>query len=99
MSSAAKVWVLLGLGLAGLLILTRRRKKKGINKQDFGAFMERFQLFPPPQPVPPIARHVLTDLTFAVGDTYASVLPSAFGFIDESFHLTSCLLCIFFRAL
>lgn len=70
MSSAAKVWVLLGLGLAGLLILTRRRKRKEISKVDFGAFIERFQLLPPPQPVPPIARHVLTDLTFAVGDMF-----------------------------
>lgn len=70
MSSAAKVWVLLGLGLAGLLILTRRRKKKEIIKQDFGAFIERFQVLPPPQPAPPIARHVLTDLTFAAGDMF-----------------------------
>lgn len=70
MSSAAKVWVLLGLGLAGLLILTRRRKKKEVIKQDFGAFIERFQVLPPPQPAPPIARHVLTDLIFAAGDMF-----------------------------
>ncbi|GAB2270208.1 hypothetical protein Dimus_005115 [Dionaea muscipula] len=68
-SSASNMWVLLGLGLAGILILTRKLKKTV--KEDFGAFVQRLQLLPPPQPAPPKAPHPLTGLSFAVSDVIA----------------------------
>lgn len=58
--------VLLGLGIAGILLMTK--KKKEVVKIDFGAFIKRFYLLPPPQPAPPKAPHPLTGLTFAVSD-------------------------------
>ncbi|CAL5371941.1 unnamed protein product [Camellia sinensis] len=67
-SSSANLWVLLGLGLAGILIMTRKLKK--VVKEDFGAFVERFQLLPPPQPAPPKAPHPLTGLSFSVSDLF-----------------------------
>lgn len=67
-SSSANLWVLLGLGLAGVLLMTRKLKK--LVKEDFGAFVERLQLLPPPQPAPPKAPHPLTGLTFAVSDVF-----------------------------
>ena len=66
-SSSANLWVLLGLGLAGIILMTRKLKKKVV-REDFGAFVERFQLLPPPQPPPPKAPHPLTGLFFAVSD-------------------------------
>lgn len=68
-SNAANLWVLLGLGLAGILLMTKRLKKT--IKADFGAFIQRLELLPPPQPAPPKARHPLTNLNFAVSDVYA----------------------------
>lgn len=65
-SHAANLWVLLGLGLAGILLMTKKLKKN--IKEDFGAFIEKLQLLPPPQPAPPKAPHPLTALTFAVSD-------------------------------
>ncbi|CAA3029490.1 outer envelope 64, chloroplastic [Olea europaea subsp. europaea] len=65
-SSSANLWVLLGLGLAGILIFTKKMKRAV--KADFGAFIERLQLLPPPQPAPPKAPHPLTGLSFAVSD-------------------------------
>ncbi|OIT33300.1 PREDICTED: outer envelope protein 64, chloroplastic [Nicotiana attenuata] len=67
-SQAANLWVLLGLGLAGILIMTRKLKKAV--KADFGAFVERLQLLPPPQPPPPKAPHPLTGLSFAISDVF-----------------------------
>ncbi|KAM1398404.1 hypothetical protein ACFX2I_015861 [Malus domestica] len=67
-SQAANLWVLLGLGLAGILLMTRKLKKT--IREDFGAFVERLQLLPPPQPAPPKAPHPLTGLTFAVSDVF-----------------------------
>ncbi|XP_059643101.1 outer envelope protein 64, chloroplastic [Cornus florida] len=67
-SSSANLWVLLGLGLAGILLMTRKLKK--VVKEDFGAFIERFELLPPPQPAPPKAPHPLTGLSFAVSDVF-----------------------------
>ncbi|XP_016477976.1 translocon at the outer membrane of chloroplasts 64-like [Nicotiana tabacum] len=67
-SQAANLWVLLGLGLAGILIMTRKFKKAV--KADFGAFVERLQLLPPPQPPPPKAPHPLTGLSFAISDVF-----------------------------
>ncbi|XP_050258714.1 translocon at the outer membrane of chloroplasts 64 [Quercus robur] len=67
-SQSANLWVLLGLGLAGILIMTRKLKKA--IREDFGAFIEKFQLLPPPPPPPPKAPHPLTGLTFAVSDVF-----------------------------
>ncbi|XP_059290441.1 outer envelope protein 64, chloroplastic isoform X1 [Lycium ferocissimum] len=67
-SQAANLWVLLGLGLAGILIMTRKLKKAV--KADFGAFVERLKLLPPPQPPPPKAPHLLTGLSFAISDVF-----------------------------
>ncbi|KAF8389993.1 hypothetical protein HHK36_024513 [Tetracentron sinense] len=67
-SSSANILVLLGLGLAGIIIMTRKLKKSV--KEDFGAFVERFQLLPPPQPAPPKAPHPLTGLSFAISDIF-----------------------------
>lgn len=67
-SSSANLWVLLGLGLAGVLLMTRKLKKT--IREDFGAFVQRLQLLPPPQPAPPKAPHPLTNLSFAVSDVF-----------------------------
>ncbi|KZV24869.1 translocon at the outer membrane of chloroplasts 64 [Dorcoceras hygrometricum] len=67
-SSSANLWVLLGLGLAGILIMAKKLTRAV--KEDFGAFIERLQLLPPPQPAPPKAPHPLTGLTFAVSDVF-----------------------------
>ncbi|XP_031500209.1 amidase 1 [Nymphaea colorata] len=63
----------LGLGLAGFVLLTRRRRSNGNRKsqqrgrtsEDFGAFIERFVIPPPPDPSLPLA-----GLTFAVKDIF-----------------------------
>ncbi|KAL2934224.1 Outer envelope protein 64 chloroplastic [Bienertia sinuspersici] len=65
-SSSANLWVMLGLGLAGILLMTKKFKKSV--KEDFGAFIHKLQLLPPPQPAPPKAPNPLTGLTFAVSD-------------------------------
>ncbi|XP_035546720.1 translocon at the outer membrane of chloroplasts 64-like isoform X1 [Juglans regia] len=67
-SHSANLWVLLGLGLAGILLVTRKLRKAV--REDFGAFIEKFQLLPPPPPPPPKAPHPLTGLTFAVSDVF-----------------------------
>ncbi|GFP86247.1 outer envelope protein 64 chloroplastic [Phtheirospermum japonicum] len=67
-SSSANLWVLLGLGIAGILIMTKKLKR--VIKADFGAFIERLQLLPPPQRGPPKAPHPLSDLSFAVSDVF-----------------------------
>ncbi|KAI5660282.1 hypothetical protein M9H77_29075 [Catharanthus roseus] len=67
-SSSANLWVLLGLGIAGILIMTKKLKKAV--RADFGAFVERLQLLPPPPPPPPKAPHPLNGLTFAVSDVF-----------------------------
>lgn len=70
--SNPKVWIVIGLSVAGIVILaeTRRRKLKARNKikEDFGAFVERLELAPFPQPPPPAARLPLSGLTFAIKD-------------------------------
>ncbi|XP_057830710.2 outer envelope protein 64, chloroplastic [Cryptomeria japonica] len=68
MSSAANVIVLLGLGIAGILLAVQRRKKT--IKEDFGAFVDRIQLLPPPQPAPPKATYPLTGLVFAIKELF-----------------------------
>ncbi|KAL6973619.1 Outer envelope protein 64, chloroplastic [Sarracenia purpurea var. burkii] len=89
-SSSANLWVLLGLGLAGILIMTRKLKK--VVKEDFGAFVEKFQLLPPPQPAPPKAPHPLTGLSFAVSDIFdIDGLVTGFGNPDwVRTHETAC---------
>ena len=64
--SPTNLLVLLGLGIAGLVVFVRSRKKK--ISEDFDAFIERLEILPPPQPAPPIAPHPLSGLTFAVKD-------------------------------
>ncbi|KAG5536086.1 hypothetical protein RHGRI_023764 [Rhododendron griersonianum] len=82
-SAPANLWVLLGLGLAGILIMTKKLKKNKVVKQDFGAFVLRFQLLPPPQPSPPKAPHPLTGLTFAVSDVFdIDGFVTGFGNLD-----------------
>ncbi|KAL6552121.1 hypothetical protein OROGR_008275 [Orobanche gracilis] len=52
----------------GILILTKKLKRAV--KGDFGAFIERLQLLPPPLPAPLKAPHPLTGLSFAVSDVF-----------------------------
>ncbi|KAL6514660.1 Outer envelope protein 64, mitochondrial [Orobanche gracilis] len=70
--SNPKLWVVIGVGVAGVLILAevqrRRIKAKGYVNEDYGAFVDRFELAPFPQPPPPAARLPLSDLTFAISD-------------------------------
>ncbi|XP_047950087.1 outer envelope protein 64, chloroplastic-like [Salvia hispanica] len=82
-SSSANLWVLLGLGIAGILIMTKKLKRAV--RADFGAFIERLQLLPPPQPLPPKAPHPLTGLSFAVSDVFdVEGLVTGFGNPDWS---------------
>ncbi|KAI3517872.1 hypothetical protein L1887_17093 [Cichorium endivia] len=67
-SQSPNLWVLLGLSLAGILLMAKKLKK--VVKVDFGAFVERFQILPPSQPAPPKAPHPLTGLSFAVSDLF-----------------------------
>ncbi|XP_006297201.2 outer envelope protein 64, chloroplastic [Capsella rubella] len=67
-SQAANLWVLLGLGLAGILMITKKLQKTV--REDFGAFIDKLLLLPPPQPAPPKAPHPLTGLTFALSDLF-----------------------------
>lgn len=79
-ASNPKVWILVGVGIAGLVILAetqrRRRKRKMmlIRAEDFGAFVERFQILPFPQAPPPASRQSLAGLTFAIKDMLVSSL-------------------------
>ncbi|KAH0723879.1 hypothetical protein KY289_006923 [Solanum tuberosum] len=70
--SNPKVWVVIGVGFTGILILAevnrRRWKARNSIKQDFGAFIERIELLPFPQPPPPAARLSLSGLSFAIKD-------------------------------
>uniref|UniRef100_A0A0D9VY08 Amidase domain-containing protein n=1 Tax=Leersia perrieri TaxID=77586 RepID=A0A0D9VY08_9ORYZ len=67
-STAANLWVLLGLGIAGVLLAAKRLRRPA--RPDSGAFIARLELLPPPQPPPPQARHPLTDLCFAIADAF-----------------------------
>ncbi|XP_071691232.1 translocon at the outer membrane of chloroplasts 64-like [Rutidosis leptorrhynchoides] len=67
-SAAPNLWVLLGLSLAGILLMAKKFKK--VIKVDFGAFVNKFEILPPPPPAPPKAPHPLTGLTFAVSDIF-----------------------------
>ncbi|WOH04918.1 hypothetical protein DCAR_0624330 [Daucus carota subsp. sativus] len=79
-----RLWVVIGISVAGIVILaeSQRRKmkaKKLMIKEDFGAFIERFELLPFPQPPPPAARLSLSNLTFAVKDVF-DVMDHVTGF-------------------
>lgn len=65
-SHASNLWVLLGLGIAGILLAAKKLKKT--IREDFGAFTEKLLLLPPPPPAPPKAPHPLTGLSFAISD-------------------------------
>ncbi|KAG0563158.1 hypothetical protein M758_8G008300 [Ceratodon purpureus] len=60
--------VLIGLGIAGFFILRRTLRLGG--RKDNGAFIEYFELLPPPPPAPPSAPHPLSGLTFAIKDIF-----------------------------
>ncbi|KMZ74218.1 Glutamyl-tRNA(Gln) amidotransferase subunit A [Zostera marina] len=77
-SVSTNLWVVLGLGLAGVILVAQKFRK--VVKVDFGAFIGRLELLPPPQPTPPKAPHLLTDLAFTVSDVFDVVgLVTGFG--------------------
>ncbi|XP_057518487.1 outer envelope protein 64, mitochondrial [Amaranthus tricolor] len=70
-----KVWILIGAGVAGLAVVVykerkRWNEKKFLEREDFGAFVERFELFPFSQPPPPAAPLPLNGLSFAIKDIF-----------------------------
>ncbi|XP_057758318.1 translocon at the outer membrane of chloroplasts 64-like isoform X1 [Arachis stenosperma] len=69
---ANHVWVILGLGFAGIFLITAKlkKKKKSVNNNNFGAFIHNLQLLPPPPPPPPKAPLPLSPLTFALSDLF-----------------------------
>ncbi|XP_058732419.1 translocon at the outer membrane of chloroplasts 64 [Vicia villosa] len=67
-SPSSQLWVILGLGLAGIYVLTRKLTQAV--KEDFGAFIQKLKLLPPPPPAPPKAPHHLTSLNFAISDIF-----------------------------
>ncbi|KAL1328117.1 hypothetical protein HN51_038048 [Arachis hypogaea] len=72
-ASNPKLWLVVGVGVAGIVVLAetrRRRRRRNTHKQDFGAFVERFELLPFPQPPPPAAKQMLSSLTFAISDMF-----------------------------
>ncbi|XP_020255724.1 outer envelope protein 64, mitochondrial [Asparagus officinalis] len=77
-SSRSKLWIVIGISVAGALIIaetTRRRRRRSLKGpilavKDFGAFIDRFEILPSPQPPPPAAKLQLAGLTFAVSDNF-----------------------------
>ncbi|KAF3337636.1 outer envelope protein 64 [Carex littledalei] len=70
-----KVWFVVGITMAGAIIIAeanrRRRRKAPIKTVEyFGAFMERFELLGAPQPPPPAAPLLLSNLSFAISDNF-----------------------------
>lgn len=74
--SNPKLWIVVGIGVVGVVIMAetrrRRRRSKAAGIKDFGAFVERFEILPFPQPPPPAARLSLAGLTFAIKDMFVS---------------------------
>ncbi|KAL9329166.1 hypothetical protein ACSQ67_004169 [Phaseolus vulgaris] len=72
-ASNPKFWLIIGVGVAGIVVLveTRRRTRRNkTHKQDFGAFVERFEILPFPQLPPSAAKQSLSALTFAINETF-----------------------------
>ncbi|CAN8256794.1 unnamed protein product [Cochlearia groenlandica] len=71
-ASNPKVWVVIGVTVAGIVILaeTRKRRIKALREEDFGAFLDRFELLPFPPPPPPAAKQSLSGLTFSISDSF-----------------------------
>ncbi|KFK25250.1 hypothetical protein AALP_AA8G087600 [Arabis alpina] len=71
-ASNPKVWVVIGVTIAGIVILaeTRKRRIKALREEDFGAFLDRFELLPFPPPPPPAAKQSLSGLTFSISDSF-----------------------------
>lgn len=87
--SNPKLWIVIGVGVAGVVILAeahrRRLKARDTIKEDFGAFIERFELSPFPQPPPPATRLPLSGLTFAINDIFdVKGYVTGFGSVDWS---------------
>ncbi|CAN6292205.1 unnamed protein product [Urochloa humidicola] len=79
--AAANLWVLLGLGIAGVLLAARRLRRPA--RPDHGAFIARLELLPPPQPPPPQAPHPLSGLCFAIADAlHVSGYITSFGSLE-----------------
>ncbi|KAK0589716.1 hypothetical protein LWI29_017728 [Acer saccharum] len=82
------MWVVIGVSVVGIVVLAetmrrRRRKVKMSASLDFGAFVERFELLPFPQPPPPAARQSLSGLTFAINDMFdLKGYVTGFGSLD-----------------
>ncbi|KAB1206893.1 Outer envelope protein 64, mitochondrial [Morella rubra] len=73
-ASNPKLWIVVGIGVAAVVIVAERRRRKrrvkAEERKDFGAFVDRFELLPFPQPPPPAARQLLSGLTFAIKDIF-----------------------------
>lgn len=54
----------------GMVAAAETRRRKAKFKEDFGAFVQRFQILPFPQPPPPAAKQTLAGLTFAINDIF-----------------------------
>lgn len=86
-ASNPKVWVVIGVTVAGIVILaeTRKRRIKALREEDFGAFLDRFELLPFPPPPPPAAKQSLSGLTFSISDAYVPFLSVSSLFCYLSF--------------
>lgn len=75
-ASNPKTWVVIGVTVAGIVILaeTRKRRIKALREEHFGAFLDRFELLPFPPPPPPAAKQTLSGLTFSISDAYVPTL-------------------------
>lgn len=79
-ASNPKTWVVIGVTVAGIVILaeTRKRRIKALREEHFGAFLDRFELLPFPPPSPPAAKQTLSGLTFSISDAYVPTLSRKF---------------------
>lgn len=86
--SNPKVWIVIGISVAGIVLYTetrrrQRRREKNLDREDFGPFVERFELVPFPQPPPPAAKQLLSGLTFAIKDVFdVKGYVTGFGNVD-----------------
>ncbi|KAJ4846805.1 Outer envelope protein 64, mitochondrial [Turnera subulata] len=69
-ASNPKVWmVVIGVTVAGVVLVAEAKRRRR-HREDFGAFVERFEILPFPQPPPPAAKQSLAGLTFAIKDIF-----------------------------